>query len=131
MFIYTNKENYFSLSKTNEKTISQIDLVPTLSWFLHILIPFSNIDMMIIDVIPIEQRYIAMKLNFQQIENYLNHISLTIPLSDKLQEIRADSRTIFISIDKEKNLTIIENIYLKNININYKNVFVNNGQRLK
>jgi hypothetical protein len=114
-----------------KKTISQIDLVPTLSWFLHILIPFSNIDMMIIDVIPIEQRYIAMKLNFQQIENYLNHISLTIPLSDKLQEIRADSRTIFISIDKEKNLTIIENIYLKNININYKNVFVNNGQRLK
>lgn len=111
MFIYTNKENYFQLNKNHEITVSQIDLVPTLSWYLHILIPFSSLGMMIIDIIPIEQRYIAMKLNFQQIEIYLQHISLTIPLSDKLQELRANLRTIFITFDKQNNLTGIENLF--------------------
>jgi predicted AlkP superfamily pyrophosphatase or phosphodiesterase len=113
MFIYTNKENYFLLNQTKEISVSQIDLVPTLSWFLHILIPFSNLGMIIIDIIPIEQRYIAMKLNFQQIEIYLKYISLTIPLSDKLQQLRADLRTIFISFNRQNNLTMIENLFQK------------------
>ncbi|CAF2725058.1 unnamed protein product [Rotaria sp. Silwood2] len=111
MFIYTNKPNYFSLSQQNEKSVSQIDLVPTLSWFLHTLIPFSSLGMMIIDIIPVEQRYVAMKLNFEQIEIYLKQISLTLPLSDKLQELRANLRTIFISFDRERNLTMIENLF--------------------
>ena len=110
MFLYTNKPNYFSPS-TDQISVSQIDLVPTLSWFLHTLIPFSSLGMMITDVIPIDQRYSAMKLNFEQIEIYLNHISLTIPLSDKLQELRANLRTIFISIDRERNLINIENLF--------------------
>ena len=55
----------------------------------------------------------AMKLNFEQIEIYLQHISLTLPLSDKLQELRADLHTIFISFDRERNLTIIENLFNK------------------
>jgi predicted AlkP superfamily pyrophosphatase or phosphodiesterase len=111
MFLYTNQANYFSLAEDEEKTVSQIDLVPTLSWFLHTLIPFSSIGMMIIDIIPIEQRYIAMKLNFQQIESYLQHISLTLPLSDQIQDIRADLHTIFMSFDRQRNLTMIENLF--------------------
>ena len=111
MFLYTNKANYFSLSTQEEKTVSQIDLVPTLSWFLHTLIPFSSLGMMIIDIIPFEQRYLAMKLNFQQMENYLKEISTTLPLSDTLQELRANLRTIFVSIDRERNSTIIENLF--------------------
>jgi len=111
MFVYTNKPNYFLLNQTKEISISQIDLVPTLSWFLHTLIPFSSIGMMIIDIIPIEQRYNAMKLNFQQIEIYLKYISLSIPLSDKLQELRADLHTIFISFNRQNNLTMIENLF--------------------
>ncbi|CAF3994735.1 unnamed protein product [Rotaria sordida] len=111
MFIYTNKPNYFLSLNQNEKTVSQIDIVPTLSWFLHILIPYSSLGMMIIDIIPLEQRYIAMKLNFEQIEIYLKHISLTLSLSDKLQELRANLHTIFISFDRERNLTMIENLF--------------------
>ncbi|CAF3340563.1 unnamed protein product [Rotaria sp. Silwood1] len=111
MFIYTNKPNYFSLSQKNEKTVSQIDLVPTLSWFLHILIPFSSLGMMITDIIPLEQRYFSMKLNFEQIEIYLKHISFTLPLSDKLQELRSNLHTIFISFNRERNLTMIENLF--------------------
>ncbi|CAF5143536.1 unnamed protein product, partial [Rotaria sp. Silwood1] len=42
MFIYTNKPNYFSLSQKNEKTVSQIDLVPTLSFCC--LINLLNVD---------------------------------------------------------------------------------------
>lgn len=123
MFIYTNKKDYFHLNNnSNIKTVSQIDLVPTLSWYLHILIPFSNIGMMITDLIPIEQRYLAMKLNFQQIENYLNYISLTIPLSDKIQELRANLRTIFISLDKNTNLNLIENLF-ENYKIQLQNHF--------
>ncbi|CAF1399458.1 unnamed protein product [Rotaria magnacalcarata] len=111
MFIYTNKPNYFSLSDQTEKSVSQIDLVPTLSWFLHTLIPFSSLGMMIVDIIPLEQRYSAMKLNFEQIEIYLQHISFTLSLSDKLQELRANLRTIFMSFDRERNLTAIENLF--------------------
>ncbi|CAF1317185.1 unnamed protein product [Adineta steineri] len=111
MFLYTNKPNYFSLSNNKQYTVSQIDLVPTLSWFLHTLIPFSNIGMMIIDVIPKEQRYLAMKLNFEQMEIYLKHISLTLQLSDKIHELRASLHTIFITFDRERNLTQIENLF--------------------
>jgi hypothetical protein len=111
MFLYTNKPDYFVLSDRKEKTVSQIDLVPTLSWFLHSVIPFSNLGMMIIDIIPFEQRYVAMKLNFQQIEIYLKHISLTLPLSDKLQELRANLHTIFITFDRERNLPMIEDLF--------------------
>lgn len=113
MFIYTNKPNYFLLSDDREKSVSQIDLVPTLSWFLHSLIPFSSLGMMIIDLIPLEQRYIAMKLNFQQIETYLTEISVTLPLSDQVQELRANLRTIFISLERDRNLTMIENLFKK------------------
>ncbi|CAF1001829.1 unnamed protein product [Adineta steineri] len=111
MFLYTNKPNYFSLSNNKQYTVSQIDLVPTLSWFLHTLIPFSNIGMMIIDIIPKEQRYLAMKLNFEQMEIYLKHISLTLQLSDKIHELRASLHTIFITFDRERNLTQIENLF--------------------
>ena len=111
MFLYTNKENYFFLSQ--EKIVSQIDLVPTLSWFLHTLIPFSSIGMMIIDLIPFEQRFNAMKLNFEQIDLYLQHISLTLPLSDKIQDFRADLYTRFNSFDRERNLTIIGDLFNK------------------
>ena len=62
--------------------------------------------MIIIDLLPIDQRYTAMKFNFEQTENYLEEISSTLPLSDKLQELRANLRTIFISIDRQRNLTI-------------------------
>lgn len=111
MFIYTNKPNYFSSLKQNERSVSQIDLVPTLSWFLHVLIPYSSLGMIITDLIPIEERYFAMKLNFEQIEMYLKYIPFTTSFSDKLQELRADLRTIFISLDKERNLTMIENLF--------------------
>ena len=55
MFLHTNKLDYFS--ESNLPGVSQIDLVPTLSWFLRSLIPFSSLGMMMIDVIPVEQRY--------------------------------------------------------------------------
>ena len=112
MFGYTNREDYFSM-KTNfeDKVYSQIDLVPTLSWFLHISIPFSSLGMMIIDMIPVEQRYSAMKFNFEQIENYFEEISSSLTLSDRLQELRANLRTIFISMDRQRNLTMIQNLF--------------------
>ena len=111
MFLYTNQRNYFHCPSNFDRSYSQIDLVPTLSWFIHASIPFSNLGMMISHLIPVEQRYLAMKLNFEQIENYFQVISLTIPLSDRLQELRADLRTIFVSFDRERNLTRIENLF--------------------
>ena len=111
MFLYTNQENYFHLPSNLELSYSQIDLVPTFSWFVHSAIPFSNLGMIIPHVIPVDQRYLAMKINFEQIENYLQFISLTIPLSDRLQELRADLRTMLVSFDRERNLSMIENLF--------------------
>ncbi|UJR25092.1 hypothetical protein I4U23_006453 [Adineta vaga] len=111
MFLYTTKVNYFPLTYLKEQTVSQIDLVPTLAWFLHILIPFSNLGMIITDLLPIEQRYHAMKLNFQQMDTYLKEISSTLPLSDDIQDLRAHLHTIFLKSNNERNLTMIENLF--------------------
>jgi hypothetical protein len=112
MFIYTNRPNYFSfVSSARHRSVSQIDLVPTLAWFLHTLIPYSSLGMMIIDILPVEQRYIAMKFNFEQMESYLETISSTLPLSDVLQEHRATLRASLMSIDRTRNLTRVEQIF--------------------
>lgn len=109
MFLHTNKRDYFS--ESNLPTVSQIDLVPTLSWFLHSLIPFSSLGMMMTDVVPVEQRYAAMKANFEQMESYLEEISSTLPLSDRLQDLRATLRTVLVSIARERNVAEIEDVF--------------------
>ena len=109
MFLHTNRLDYFTQSAL--PTVSQIDLVPTLSWFLHSSIPFSSLGMMMIDVIPVEQRYAAMKVNFEQMESYLEEISSTLPLSDRLQHLRATLRTVLVSIARERNVTEIEGVF--------------------
>ena len=111
MFVHTNKIDYFSVAQDKLLTVSQIDLVPTLSWFLHTMIPFSSLGMMMIDLIPVEQRYLSMKLNFEQMEAYLQEIAFTLPLSDRLQELRAHLRTVLISFDRQSHLPAIEQAF--------------------
>ncbi|CAF0934796.1 unnamed protein product, partial [Didymodactylos carnosus] len=89
MFVYTNKQNYFTLLEDSSTTIhySQMDFVPTLSWYLQILVPYSNLGFVINELIPEHEHLDAMKQNFNQIRLYLSKLSSvdsTLKLSNEL-----------------------------------------------
>jgi phosphatidylinositol glycan class O len=78
LFVYS-KKSLPSISDDKYSTVSQIDLLPTISLLLDIPIPFSNLGALIEDLFNESSLNLARKMNVMQVMRYISTYNFQNP----------------------------------------------------